>query len=122
MAAEILFYCGLSLLFVHELDAIHRHEWRMFPGLSRLREEVAYPAFALAHIPLFLLLLILAGHPSDTVQFWFQAVVDGFLVVHLGLHLLLKGHDKNEFANSVSRIIMGAAALIGLIHLIIITT
>lgn len=33
---NIFFYLGLAALLVHEMDAIKRKEWRMFPGLSKL--------------------------------------------------------------------------------------
>lgn len=34
MTENIFFYLGLSLLTMHEMDAIRCKEWRIFPGLD----------------------------------------------------------------------------------------
>jgi len=99
---------------------IKQHEWRIFPGLSNLKEKLSYHLFVVLHIPLFLLILWLLCHPSAYVRFWFQICVDGFLMIHLGLHHFFKAHDKYEFTQPFSKIIIGLMALIGLIHMILI--
>ncbi|MBI9075138.1 MAG: hypothetical protein JEZ02_06975 [Desulfatibacillum sp.] len=117
MAIDVLFYLGIALLITHELDAIHRHEWRMFPLINRLKEDAAYQTFVVLHIPLFMLVLWFAGHPSQTARFWFQVTMDIFFMVHLGLHLLLRGHGQNEFGNALSKTILVSTALVGGVHL-----
>ncbi len=116
---DILFYLGVALLFTHELDAIHRHEWRMFPLIGRLRENAAYITFTVLHIPLFMLPLWLLDHPSTGVRFWSQVSMDGFFMVHSGLHVLLRNHDQNQFNTVFSRTIIVANALVGLLHLVL---
>lgn len=116
---NLIFYFGLSLLFTHELDAIKRHEWRIFPGLSNLKEALSYRLFVALHIPLFFLLLWLLCHPNESVRFWFQFGIDSFLIIHLVLHHVFKSNSKNEFTEPFSKIIIHLMALIGLIHIIL---
>jgi hypothetical protein len=56
MGGELFFFLNLSLLVTHELDAIQRHEWRIFPLTVGMAEGAGYAVFTAAHIPLFLLL------------------------------------------------------------------
>lgn len=39
---DFLLYLGLTLLFVHEMDAIRRKEWKMFIFLKDLNEDLEY--------------------------------------------------------------------------------
>ncbi len=118
MTADLLFYLGLSLLFVHELDAIQRHEWRIFPLLSRMKEETAYPVFVLAHVPLFMLAFWLISSPSPGVRYWFQLIIDLLLVAHLGLHQLFRKRSDYEFTSAFSKSIIRLAALFGSVHFV----
>jgi len=122
MAIDLIFYTGLSLLLTHELDAVKRHEWRIFPGLSNLKDNLSYHLFVVLHIPLFIMILWFLCHPSEYVHFWFQISVDGFLIIHLGLHHFFKAHDKYEFTQQFSRVIINLMALTGLIHMILLLT
>ena len=122
MFIDLIFYSGLSLLLTHELDAIKQHEWRIFPGLSNFKESLSYHLFVALHLPLFILILWLLCHPSEHVRFWFQLSVDGFLIIHLGLHHFFKSHDKYEFTKPFSKIIINLMALVGLIHVILLFT
>lgn len=122
MVIDLIFYMGLALLLTHELDAIKRHEWRIFPGLSNLNDNLSYYLFIVLHIPLFILIFWLLCHPSENVHFWFKICVDGFLIIHLGLHHFFKSHDKYEFTQQFSKIIINLMALTGLIHIILLLT
>jgi len=122
MIIDLIFYTGLSLLLTHELDAIKRHEWRLFPGLSNLNEKISYQLFIVLHIPLLVFIFWFLCHPSERVQFWFQTGVDGFLIIHLGLHHYFKSHDKYEFTQPFSKFIINLMALAGLIHIILLFT
>ena len=114
---DLIFYTGFALFITHELDAIHRHEWRIFPFLSSLKENFAYKIFVIAHVPLIVFLLWLMYHPSANIRYWFQISLDIFLIIHLGLHYLLKSHKKNEFASVFSKTIIILMALSGLLHI-----
>ncbi len=119
MVSDLIFYAGIALLITHELDAIQRHEWRIFPFICRLRDDVAYHVFVILHVPLLVLLLWLISHPSENVRFWFQVTMDVFFIVHMGLHSLLKNHKMYEFKTVFSRIIIILIALVGLVHLVL---
>jgi len=69
MLIDILFYLGIALIIVHEMDAVRCHEWRIFHGLSSLKEETACRIFILAHIPLLGLLFWYINYTTDLYSF-----------------------------------------------------
>ncbi len=119
MTIDIIFYIGFSFLVIHEMDAVKRHEWRIFPGLSNLKEDTAYYVFTILHIPLLVLLLWFLAHPFATVRHWFQIGMDIFFIVHMGLHHFFKTHTKYEFDKIFSRAIIYLMALSGLVHILL---
>lgn len=107
-----LFLLGLSLLLVHELDAVRCHEWRIFPGLSALSDRWGLRLFILLHVPLLYLLLgaLTAGPDAALVP-----ALELFFILHLGLHLLFLRHPRNEFRDALSwTLIVGAATSAGI--------
>ncbi|MEM9051409.1 MAG: DUF6713 family protein [Bacteroidota bacterium] len=105
------YFLGLSLILLHELDAMRCHEWRMFPGLASLSEKNGMLAFLLLHIPLFYWVLTSSFSGSESFRMGF----DYFLIIHLILHLLFLFHKKNEFKDWLSwGIIVGAAVAGGM--------
>lgn len=119
MTNELLFYLGLGLLLGHEMDAVHKHEWRLLFILRSMPDERARDLFVLAHVPLVVVLLWLVGHSSEDVRLWTMAVTDAFLVVHAGLHWRLSDHPKYEFNTPVSRLLIYGAAVVGAVHLLL---
>lgn len=117
MMLDFVFYTGLTLLVVHELDAVHRCEWRMFPVLSRLDDQKGYRFFVLLHVPLFMMIFWFMNSPDDDVRYGFQAVMDIFFMVHFGLHRLMKDHVENGFSGIFSKTIIGMTAASGAFHL-----
>lgn len=118
MSAELFFFIGLSFILTHELDAIKRHEWRIFPFTSFLNDQWGYWVFTGLHVPLFLTL------------FWFlfsgtginEGLMQGlniFFVIHFFLHLFFLRHPKNEFTTLFSWLIIIGAALSGGVSLMI---
>ena len=110
-----LFFLNVALLTTHELDAIYRHEWRIFFGRTSLSDENAYYLFTLLHIPLFASIFWQAGQGD----MWFEIAFDTFLIVHVGLHYLFRNHPAYEFNNWFSNAIIWAAGLFGLLHLML---
>lgn len=108
------FLLGMTLIFIHELDAIRCKEWRIFPGLSLLNDKNGMIVFIFAHIPLIFWILYEVKSGSEQFNFYF----DIFLIVHFFLHLLFLMHPKNEFKDWVSWSIITGAALCGLLDLI----
>lgn len=120
---DLSFYLFWALFLTHELDAIRRHEWRIFPILRTWHnDELAYRWFTLLHIPLFILILWLNAHPTESVKLGFQLTLAAFGLVHAGLHRLLAAHPANEFNNPLSQGIIDATALSGLLFLILVVS
>lgn len=113
MGANALFTCVVVCLMVHELDAIHRHEWRFFVFLRPFSDPTAYHIFTAAHAPLLVLVLWNLHSPA------FQVGLDVFALVHAGLHWTLRHHPRLEFRTWFSWLWIAGAALLGLLHLIL---
>ena len=120
MVADTIFYIGIVLLFTHELDAISRHEWRMFPFICQLEESLGYRVFVMLHIPLLLLIFWFIAYASESMRYVFQICMDIFFILHLGIHYLFRSHPKNEFRGTFSTSLIGLTALAGFVHLILI--
>ena len=67
--AIIIFYLALTLLFVHEMDAVRRKEWKMFIVLKDMEDEKACHIFLLLHIPLYLMILLLLISPFSQIAY-----------------------------------------------------
>lgn len=116
MMQHLCFYLALSLILMHEMDAIRCREWRIFPLLSKLNDDLGSKVFMLAHIPLFMGVFV-GLNQANNAQF--ITGLDVFFIVHLGLHLLFLFHEKNEFKDWLSWSIITGASLFGLFDLIL---
>lgn len=115
MPEHIFFYTGLSLLTVHELDAMRCREWRIFPGLSLLSDKTGQLVFILAHVPLFVWIFMQLG--SGAEQTLFMQRFSLFMMIHLLLHLLFLMHRNNAFKDLLSWLLIAGAAVCGGLHL-----
>ena len=116
MAAHTFFYLALSLIAMHEMDAVRCKEWRIFPGLSLLSDKWGYIVFMFAHVPLFFWIFWQLTHSASA-----DAFIHGFnifLIVHLGLHILFLKHKNNAFKDWISWPIISGAALFGALDLL----
>lgn len=117
MTEHTFFFLGLSLLAMHEMDAIRCKEWRIFPGLSMLSDKLGHIVFVFSHVPLFYFIFWNLSNSHDI-----EAFIKGlniFMIVHLGLHILLLKHKNNEFKDWISWTIIIGAGFFGLIDLIV---
>ena len=121
MLTDTIFYIGIILLLTHELDAISCHEWRMFPFIHRLEESLGYRVFVLLHIPLLVLIFWFITHSSESIRYGFQIGMDIFFILHLGIHYLFRSHPKNEFTGTFSLTLIVLTALVGGVHIILLT-
>jgi hypothetical protein len=117
MTAHFFFYLGLSLMTLHEMDAIRCKEWQILPGLSMLSDKMGHLVFLFAHIPLFYFVFwkLAYGQPIEG----FIDGFDMFMIVHLGLHILFLKHKRNQFKDWISWSIIMGAGLCGLLDLLI---
>lgn len=121
MNENLIFSVGLSLLIIHEMDAIRRREWRMFFGLSKFDDEPAYNIFSLLHIPLLVGILWGLFAAAETVRYYVIWGLDLFFMIHFLLHLLFLKHKSNEFKSIFSWLVIVGLFITGLIHFLIIT-
>lgn len=105
---------GIAFILMHEMDAIRCKEWRIFPGLTRLKDKTGLIVFIFLHIPLFYWIMIETLRNSDKFRIGF----DYFLIVHFILHLMFLLHKKNEFKDWISWVIISGAGLFGFLDLI----
>lgn len=110
---NIIFFINMAWIATHELDAIQRHEWRIFPFTSHLPDKRGFQVFTLLHIPLFALIFWAASFTS------FQIGFNIFLIVHVGLHYLFRNHPQNEFDNWLSQFLIVGVVPFSILHLIL---
>lgn len=110
-----LFYLNIALFFAHELDAIHRREWRFFPFLRPFSDSTAFQIFTAAHLPITLLILWLL--PAREFQLAFNL----FLVIHAALHVLLRNHPLLDFNRPFSRLWILTPVPLSLLHLLLLS-
>lgn len=114
-----IFRLGFATLWAHELDAIARGEWRVLPLTSFLPDQVGYVAFVVLHIPLLAVLVYLLSHANSVVRMRTELAISGFLLVHVGLHLLFSGHHHYDFHSLLSKALIFGGAALGALHLIL---
>jgi hypothetical protein len=118
MIEHIWFFVGLAFILTHEMDAVLRHEWRIFPLTMMLDDAWGYRVFTAMHVPLYVWIFwgIWSGDDlnSSFIRGW-----DIFLVVHVGLHLLFLRHPKNEFTTPFSWVLIVGAGVSGALDLLL---
>jgi len=110
----IIFSINISLLFVHEMDAVKNKEWKMFIVLKDLKESMAYAVFTLIHLPLYTILIFLLLRAQYQMCFY---IVDGFLILHLLLHIFFERNPANGLRGKMSRVIIYAMGILSIIHI-----
>lgn len=101
-----IFALELALLLTHEMDAVHKKEWKMFFVLKDMAEERGYCFFTILHIPLYTAILMLLL--SDYVRIGFY-IMDVFLIAHLLVHVLFKKHPANNLNGRLSKSLIYSA-------------
>lgn len=112
------FLLAMALLFVHEMDAVRCHEWRILPVLSRLGERVAMLWFVWSHVPLFVIVIWAAARSINASGDLFSILFSAFCILHAFLHLAYERHPLNEFRNALSRSIIWSCAGAGLLAIV----
>lgn len=113
---EGLFILTLALFFTHELDAIARHEWRMFPLIRRLDDTSGYVVFLLSHVPIFALILWF-GFDQGAVGAVARIILAAFAIIHVGLHMMFARHPANEFDNTLSQVLIWGTGIASALYL-----
>ena len=116
---EIAFIFALSLLLLHEMDAVHKKEWNMFITLKDMPDERARNIFIVGHLPLYFAVLFLMANGWMIGNYLLYYGVDVFLIVHAILHFYFRKHKRNKFNSVFSKTIIYMPAVFGIIHLCI---
>ena len=120
MSENFFFWTGFATLLVHEMDAVRLKEWRILPLLSRLDDRRGFAVFTLVHIPIYILLFVgLSSEIAAGGKGNLMLGLDWFMVIHAGLHFLLRNRPRNEFKTVFSWLIIAGAGLAGGIDAII---
>ena len=117
---EFILYLGLSFLFIHEMDAIYRKEWRLFIFLNNLADNKAYRIFTFLHLPLYLFLFWALFMANENFKHVFTIILNAFYIFHLLLHILFLKNPKNEFKGFFTWFLLVCLAITGLFYLILI--
>jgi len=115
---DLIYYAMVGAFFTHELDAVKRHEWRVFPLVRSLPERTGEQLFIWVHVPLFAFLLW--GGEGDWASVT-RAGIAIFSIVHVGLHILLRRHPAYEFNNPSSWGLIALTGVLGVLYLFRIT-
>ena len=120
----ILLTSALSviLLLIHELDACHKGEWKMFKFLRKLNEKTQYLIFLYAHIPLlfFLFYYLWTVISFNNIILW--VLVNTFLILHFAIHLRARKWESNVFQSFNSFVFIIGAAITGLLNLCLVAS
>lgn len=116
---SIIFIVNLGLLYLHQLDATRRKEWKMFIILKDMPEEKAYVVFSLLQLPLLCLILFMFLQPVIYVHIVLYVLLDVFYVLHCVVHYVFKKHKNNRFDSRYSKLLINAMGWLGAIHLIL---
>lgn len=115
MIEKILLFTNLSLLILHEMDAIHCREWKMFIILNRLPDSTGRFIFSILHLPLFIVIFFLLETQFETF-FW---ILNIFSIFHLLIHGMFNKHEFNNFKSKYSFSLIIIMGLIGIISILL---
>lgn len=114
-----IFIIMISLLLIHEMDAIRTKEWKMFILLKDMDDETAYKIFTLAHLPLYfvvIFVMVQGGVFANSILYY---VIDIFLLGHSIIHYVFKKNPNNGFTSLFSKLIIYSLGFFAAIHICI---
>lgn len=107
----------ISLLLVHEMDAIRTKEWKMFIILKDMADETAYKVFTLIHLPLYFAAFFVMVQGGASANVVLRFVIDIFLIAHSIIHFLFRNKPDNGFTSIFSKTIIYSMGVLSVIHL-----
>lgn len=115
----ILFVFMISLLLIHEMDAIRTKEWKMFIILKDMPDEIAYKGFSIAHLPLYFaaIMILIQGNTSASILHY---IIDFFLIGHTVIHFFFRAKPNNGFTSVYSKVIIYSLGVLAIAHLLLI--
>lgn len=117
MTIVILTLLNISFFLMHELDACHKGEWKMFKFLRRFQEKTQYQIFLWFHLPLCAFLLYYFGTVLSSSNFWLWVVVNILVLLHLIVHVVARKWKSNVFTSLSSLLLIAGSALTSALNL-----
>ncbi|MDR0309683.1 MAG: hypothetical protein LBH88_02860 [Candidatus Methanoplasma sp.] len=117
---DVLFTVNFSILLLHEMDAIHAKEWKMFIILKSMNERTAYIIFSIIHLPLYFWVILTISQAFSSGYALVYLLTDVFLIAHMVVHFFFRKHSANNFSPVYSNVLIYTTGIIALIHLIMI--
>ena len=114
-----LFIFMISLLLLHEMDAIRTKEWKMFFILKDMPDEKAYKIFTLSHFPLYFstfMVMVHGGHSATNILY---LIFDIFLIGHSIIHFCFRKKSNNKFSSLFSKAIIYSLGILAILHLLL---
>lgn len=114
MIFKTILWVNLSLLILHEMDAVRTMEWKMMIFINRIDDYVASCLFITAHFVLLLIIFYMLEYHL-TVLYWITCI---FPLLHQLLHFFFRKHPSNRMNNSFSKsiiLLMTISSVIGFI-------
>jgi len=121
MKESIIIITCLNIMFLimHEYDAFHQAEWKMFKFLRRFSESTQYLIFLYLHIPITLFCLYYLWTVINFNNFSLWLIINIFSICHLILHLFARKWKSNVFNSFHSFIFVFGWAVTGILNLLI---
>jgi hypothetical protein len=116
-AIEITSVVGVLCIFMHEFDAFHRGEWKMFRFLNSFSEDTQYKTFLYAHIPLTLFIFYFLWTVLLHSNFILWIIMNLIAIAHLIVHILALKWKSNVFRSRMSFAFMFGWAISAIINL-----
>ena len=113
---------NIMFLFMHEFDAFHQGEWKMFRFLGKLKESTQYLLFLYIHIPLTLFCFYYLWSTNSFNHFVLWLIMNILSIFHLLLHLIAIRWKSNVFKNIHSFIFITGWGITGIINLMLINS
>ncbi|HOP30673.1 MAG TPA: hypothetical protein PK293_10955 [Spirochaetota bacterium] len=109
MIIKIILWVNLSLLLLHEMDAVRTMEWKMMAVINRIDDSIASCIFIGMHFVLFIIIFYLLEY-HFSVLYW---IISIFPLLHQLLHIFFRKHPANRMNNIFSRGIITLMTLSG---------
>lgn len=120
MHPYLFFFVAFSLLLTHEMDAVRRYEWQIFPGLARISDDsFGYTLFTALHVPLYVLILLGLIGGDGAISRAMVIGLDLFCMLHVVLHILFRTHPRYQFHGWFSRMLIWGAGVAGGVDLLL---
>ena len=102
MIFKTILWVNLSLLILHEMDAVRTMEWKMMIFINRIDDYIASCLFISAHFFLFIILFYMLEYHLS-VLYWITCI---FPLLHQLLHIIFRKHPSNRMNNFFSKSII----------------